>query len=104
MVNALALAADSQMMRNAIKLPEPDPGAVLWQVPVEGTAVPDFSFEEWRWPKTPCARAGRPRPPAPGGRFREINPLIAYRLPHPKTSSLRSLAGRQLIRFRATDD
>jgi hypothetical protein len=36
----------SQMMLNAIKLPDPDPGAVVWQVPFEGTVVQDFSFED----------------------------------------------------------
>ena len=36
----------SQMMLNAIKLPYPDPGAVVWQVAFEGTVVQDFSFED----------------------------------------------------------
>jgi phospholipase C len=36
----------SQMMLNAIKLPYPDPGAVLWQLRAEGTEVQDFSFED----------------------------------------------------------
>ena len=36
----------SQMMLHAFKLPYPDPGAVLWQFPVDGTVVQDFSFED----------------------------------------------------------
>ena len=36
----------SQMMLNAFKLPDPDPGWVLWQFPAEGTVVQDFSFED----------------------------------------------------------
>jgi hypothetical protein len=36
----------SQMMLNAIQLPDPAPSAVLWQVPGDGTVPQDFSFED----------------------------------------------------------
>ncbi len=37
---------ESQMMLNAIQLGDPEPGAVLWQLPAETTVVQDFSFED----------------------------------------------------------
>ncbi len=36
----------SQLLLTAIQLPAPDPGAVAWQAPVDGTVMQDFSFED----------------------------------------------------------
>jgi hypothetical protein len=36
----------SQLMLNAIRLAQPEPAATLWQMPGDGTATQDFSFED----------------------------------------------------------